>query len=108
MELSDKVNAVIKMQKFIIANIDQRITLDDLSRIAGYSKYHSARISKELADRTPFEYIRAIRLTIAAQALRDLTAKWSILRWIMDLTPMTVLHGHLRGSLILRRKDTNR
>jgi len=71
MELSDKVNAVIKMQKFIIANIDRKITLDDLSRVAGYSKYHSVRIFKELADRTPFEYIRAIRLTIAAQALRD-------------------------------------
>lgn len=71
MGLSDKVNAVIRMQNFIIANIDQRITLDDLSRISGYSKYHSARIFKELASKTPFEYIRAIRLTNAAQALRD-------------------------------------
>ena len=75
MELSDKVNAVIKMQKFIITNIDQKITLDDLSRIAGYSKFHSARIFKELADRTPFEYIRAFRLTIAAQVLRDSDGK---------------------------------
>ena len=75
MELSDKINAVIKMQKFIIANIEQKITLDDLSRVAGYSKYHSTRIFKELADRTPFEYIRAIRLTIAAQALRDSDGK---------------------------------
>ena len=71
MELSDKINAVINMQKFIIANIDEKIMLDDLSRIAGYSKYHAARIFKELANRTPFEYIRAFRLTKAAQTLRD-------------------------------------
>ena len=71
MEFSDKVNAVVKMQKFIIANIDEKITLEDLSHIAGYSKYHAARIFKELVNKTPFKYIRAIRLTKAAQTLRD-------------------------------------
>ena len=34
MELSDKINAVIKMQKFIMANIDREITLDILSQTA--------------------------------------------------------------------------
>ena len=71
MELSDKVNAVIKMQNFIIANIDNKITLDNLSRTAGYSKYHAVRIFKELVGKTPFEFIRALRLTKAAQTLRD-------------------------------------
>ena len=71
MELSDKINAVIKMQKFIITNINREITLEELSHAAGYSKYHAARIFKELVNKTPFEYIRAIRLTNAAHTLQD-------------------------------------
>ena len=71
MELSDKVSAVIKMQKYIIANINREITLEDLSVVAGYSKYHAIRLFKEQTGKTPFEAIRALRLTKAAQTLRD-------------------------------------
>jgi len=71
MELSDKINAVSKMQKYIDAHFNDEITLDDLSQAAGYSKYHATRIFKELTGKTPFESIRALRLTKAATALRD-------------------------------------
>ena len=71
MELSDKINAVSKMQKYIDAHFNDEITLDDLSQAAGYSKYHAMRIFKELTGKTPFESIRALRLTKAATALRD-------------------------------------
>ena len=71
MELSDKINAVSKMQKYIDAHFNDEITLDDLSQAAGYSKYHSMRIFKELTGKTPFESIRGLRLTKAAQILRD-------------------------------------
>lgn len=71
MELSDKINAVSKMQKYIDAHFEEKIVLKDLSCAAGYSKYHAARIFKELTGKTPFESIRALRLTKAAQVLRD-------------------------------------
>ncbi len=71
MELSDKIIAVSKMQKYIDKHFNEEITLEDLSRAARYSKYHTVRIFKELTGRTAFEAIRAIRLTKAAQALQD-------------------------------------
>lgn len=49
--------------------------MQDLSRIAGYSLWHSARMFKELLGKTPFEYIRAFRLTTAAKELRDSSEK---------------------------------
>jgi AraC-like DNA-binding protein len=75
MELSDKIIAVGKMQKYIDIHFDDEITLEDLSRATGYSKYHAARIFKELTGRTPFEAIRALRLTKAEQTLRDSDSK---------------------------------
>ena len=75
MELSDKVAAVSRMQGFIDAHIDGEITFDALCGAAGYSKYHAARIFKELTGKTPFDTIRALRLTQAAQVLRDTDAK---------------------------------
>lgn len=71
MELSDKIIAVSKMQKYIDTHFEEKITLNDLSCAACYSKYHATRIFKELTGKTPFESIRALRLTKAAQTLRD-------------------------------------
>ena len=71
MELSDKITAVSKMQKYIDAHLDEEITLEHLSQAAGYSKYHASRIFKELTGKTPVETVRALRLTKAARVLRD-------------------------------------
>ncbi|MCL2840790.1 MAG: AraC family transcriptional regulator [Defluviitaleaceae bacterium] len=67
----EKVSAVSRMQEYIVTRIDEEITMQDLSQVAGYSLWHSIRVFKELLDKTPFEYIRTLRLTIAAQKLRD-------------------------------------
>lgn len=67
----DNVQAVQRMQDYIEQNIQNPITLRDLSRSAGYSPFHCARIFKELTGRAPFEYIRTLRLTGAALKLRD-------------------------------------
>ncbi|MPM92757.1 hypothetical protein SDC9_139893 [bioreactor metagenome] len=75
MELSDKIVAVGKMQKFIDCHIEGEITLEDLSASCGYSKYYALRIFKELTGKTPFEVIRALRLTKAAALLRDSDCK---------------------------------
>jgi len=75
MERWERVEAVQRMQDYIEQNIHEPITLSELSRCAGYSPFHSARIFKELTGRTPFEYIRSLRLSRAALVLRDEKAK---------------------------------
>jgi AraC family transcriptional regulator len=59
------------MQDHIARQIKAPISLQELARAAGYSPWHSARIFKELTGKTPFEYIRALRLSRAAAELRD-------------------------------------
>lgn len=67
----ETVMAVQKMQDYIEANIYEEITLKQLSKAGGYSSWHSARIFKDITGRTPFDYIRALRLSRAALVLRD-------------------------------------
>jgi AraC-type DNA-binding domain-containing proteins len=68
--MKDKITAVDRMQKYIKAHLDEDISLDALASAAGYSKYHAARVFKELIGKTPFETIRAMRLTKAARNLQ--------------------------------------
>ncbi|HWR29755.1 MAG TPA: AraC family transcriptional regulator [Negativicutes bacterium] len=71
MENWEKINAVQGMQDFIEANLGEPITLHQLANAAGYSPWHAARIFGELTGKTPFEYIRALRLSRAALKLWD-------------------------------------
>lgn len=71
MENWQKVMAVRHMQDYIAAHINEPITLAALSKAAEYSQWHAARIFKELTGRTPFDYIRTMRLTKAAERLHD-------------------------------------
>jgi len=71
MDSEDAVYAVSRMQEFIDAHIYEKITLRQLANAAGYSPWHSARIFRELTGRTPFDYIRLLRLTKAALVLRE-------------------------------------
>lgn len=70
MERWDKIKAVQRMQEYIEDHITEEITLSMLAKSAGYSIWHSERIFKELTDKTPFEYIRALRLSKAAVKLK--------------------------------------
>lgn len=71
MEAWEKIDAVQRMQDYIELHIKDVITLNMLAQAAGYSQWHSNRIFKELIGKTPFEYIRALRLSRAAMVLRD-------------------------------------
>jgi AraC-like DNA-binding protein len=71
MERREHIEAVRRMQEHIEQNLHRPVTLYDLSRSAGYSPFHCARMFKELVGKTPFEYIRALRLSRAALKLRD-------------------------------------
>lgn len=67
----EKIEAVQRMQDYIAAHIHEKITLNDLADAAAYSPWYAARIFRELTGKTPFEYIRALRLSEAAVRLRD-------------------------------------
>jgi AraC family transcriptional regulator len=67
----ERTNAVRRMQDYIDQHLTEPITLHMLANAAGYSPWHSARLFKELTGKTPFDYIRALRLSQAAVRLRD-------------------------------------
>jgi AraC-like DNA-binding protein len=75
MERREVIHAVQRMQDYIEAHITEPITLNQLAKAADYSQWHSERIFKELTGKTPFDYIRAIRLSKAAMILRDEKSK---------------------------------
>lgn len=71
MDHLEAVTAAQRMQEYIEAHLGEKITLKQLANQAGYSPWYCERIFKELMGRTIFNYIRALRLTKAAMALRD-------------------------------------
>ena len=71
MESWEKIKAVQRMQSYIEEHLTEAITLKMLAEAAGYSPWHAERVFKELIGRTPFDYIRALRLSQAAVKLRD-------------------------------------
>jgi AraC-like DNA-binding protein len=71
MEIQENIEAVERMQAWIDAHLKERITLHMLAEAAGYSPWHAARMFKELTGRSPFDYIRMLRLSRAAVRLRE-------------------------------------
>jgi len=71
----DVINAVQRMQHYIEGHIKEPITQSQLAKAAGYSPYYSSRIFKMLIGKSPFEYIRKLRLSQSAVTLRDERAK---------------------------------
>jgi AraC family transcriptional regulator len=69
MEPMDKISAVAKMQEYIEQHISDPIMLLNLAKLAGFSPWHTCRIFKELTGKTAFDYIRALRMSKAAQKL---------------------------------------
>lgn len=63
--------AVARMQDYIKEHLLEPITLRQLAAVAGYSPWHCERIFRDLLGRSPFDYIRALRLSEAALVLRD-------------------------------------
>ena len=75
MERWEAINAVQRMQDYIDEHITEPITMSDLAKAAGYSQWHSARLFKELTHKSPFDYLRSLRLSQAALVLRDEKSK---------------------------------
>lgn len=71
MEHWQKIMAVQHMQDYIEEHISEPVTLSELAKKSGYSMWHAARIFKDLTGKTPFDYIREMRLSEAAMKLKD-------------------------------------
>jgi len=67
----EKISAVQRMQDYIMAHYQEEVTLQDLAKAALYSPWHALRAFSELIGKTPFEYLRTVRLSEAAKKLRD-------------------------------------
>ena len=63
------------MQDYIDKHLNEPITLQTLAKAAGYSCGYSIRLFQELTDRAPFDYIRELRLSKAAEKLLENDAK---------------------------------
>lgn len=71
MDREETIRAVRRMQEYVDEHLSEPITLAQLARAAGYSQWHSERLFKEFVGKTPFDYIRSLRLSKAALVLRD-------------------------------------
>ena len=67
--------AVEQMKQYIQEHIKDKLSLKDLSKVAGYSMYHTSHIFKECEGVSPFEYIRKQRLISSAFSLRHRSQK---------------------------------
>ena len=67
----EHADAVTRMQEYIEQHLEEDITLHALGGAGGYSPWYCAKIFKEYTGKSPFEYIRGLRLSKAALLLRD-------------------------------------
>ena len=71
MDEFEKIKIAQRMQTYIHLHINENIALDCICEDTGYSKRHAFRIFKDVFNKTPFEYARALRLTNAAQSIKS-------------------------------------
>lgn len=71
MKLEEAAKATQAMQEYIERHLKEPLTLRRIADAAGYSPWYAERLFREAAGMSPFEYVRARRLTRAALVLRD-------------------------------------
>lgn len=67
----ENVLAVQRMQDYIENHKQEEITLYQLAKESGYSPWYATKMFKQYLDKSPFEYIRALKLSEAALKIRD-------------------------------------
>ncbi len=60
-----------KVQAYINDNLFEKITLDDLSALAGLSTYHFARLFKATTGLAPYQYIQKLRMEQSQRLLLE-------------------------------------
>ncbi|MDF2906500.1 MAG: transcriptional regulator, AraC family [Herbinix sp.] len=88
MSNAETYKVVQDLQVYMENNLYKSISLKELAEAAGYSPWHMSRIFKDVTGKTPFDYLRALRLTKAALLLRDNNRK------ILDVALDFVFDSH--------------
>ena len=69
--MREQVEAVQRMIDYIESHLREEMTLETLAKAAGYVPEHACRLFSQYVGVSPFEYVRARRLSRAALELRD-------------------------------------
>lgn len=75
MTVTEAILAVQRMQDYIKANAEEKITPKGLSSVSYYSPWYSYRLFKALTGLTPADYVRRLRLSGAATKLKAGTCR---------------------------------
>ena len=67
--MESKREIVNKVIAYIEENLEEQLDLDEISRSAGYSKFHLNRMFSEVTGSTIHRYVQSRRLTLAAEKL---------------------------------------
>ncbi len=67
---SDKPKWVERVERHLHANVDQEISVEEMAKLAGYSRYHFTRLFEEHAGSSPAAYLNKLRLARATGLLR--------------------------------------
>jgi len=62
---------ISKLQDYIESHIKKPMTLLELSRVIGYSPWYVDKLFKTYTHKSPMQYIKERRLSLAALDLRD-------------------------------------
>lgn len=98
---ADRITALCR---HIETHLDEPLTLDDLARVAGWSRFHLQRRFKQLLGLSPREYVEALRL-------RELRAGLRVPGTVPAATPggavTTAIHaaGYGSASRVYERAD---
>ena len=60
---------IMQVVDFIESNLDGQLSLDEIAKEAGYSKFHLNRMFFQCVGCTIYKYIQMRRLTVAAEQL---------------------------------------
>lgn len=66
----DYLQSIYKVIYYIEQNYNDDLTLEELSKVAGFSKYHFHRIFKHIAGENLSDYIRRVRLSSATMKFK--------------------------------------
>jgi AraC-like DNA-binding protein len=91
---------VIQSKLFIEKEFSRNISLDDIANEAFFSKFHFIRVFKKHYGRTPYQYLKEIRITKAKYLLQGgMTVKEVCISVGFDsITSFTGLFKRITGS----------
>ena len=69
--MTDQILAVQSMQDYIAAHLTEEIRLSNLAEVSLFSPWYAHRLFREQLGISPADYIRRLRLSRAAEALRE-------------------------------------